>query len=464
MALSVMRHRYSVLFFPLHVILDFLSLNAGFVGAFWLKFHTLHAVAQPPYATLWLLFNLVWLVEILAFKPYQFPRQLFKNRHLLRMLGLLMLIHVAAISVFWVAVKGFYYSREHLFLTYVLFAGLAAAFRIGGVLFLREYRARGYNIRRYVIVGHGKLAKLVEGFYQAHPEMGFRFYGYFDQADGGNDPELTGDFSQLPGYIDQHRIDCVYCCLPYLNSRHLAGIIEGAEEKEYQVKVLVDFQGFLTRRASMEYHDVLPVLNVSSRMLDDFRVNKLKRAFDVVFALGVLGAGAPVFLVLALLTRFTSKGPVFYWQERIGLDGHPFHIVKFRSMYVDAEKHGPALSAGAFDPRITPWGRFMRQTRLDELPQFYNVLKGEMSVVGPRPERQYFIDQIVEIAPEYRTLLKVKPGITSIGQIKFGYAATLEEMIQRLHFDLLYPARRSFLFDMWIIAQTLRVIVQGRGK
>lgn len=458
-----MRHRYSVLFFPLHVILDFLSLNAGFVGAFWLKFHSLDGVVQAPYDALWLLFNLVWLVEILIAKPYQFPRQLFKARHLLKKLGLLMVIHVAAISVYWVAVKGFYYSREQLFLTYVIFTSLAAAFRIGGVLFLQEYRARGYNTRRYVIVGHGKLATLVEGFYRAHPEMGFRFYGYFDQP-GGNESELTGDFSQLPAYIERHCIDCVYCCLPYLDSRSLNPILEHAEAKDYQVKVLVDFQGFLTRRTSMEYHDVLPVLDVSSRMLDDFRVNKLKRAFDVVFSLGVFGAGAPLFALMALLTRLTSRGPVLYRQERIGLDGKPFFMYKFRSMYVDAEKHGPALSAGAFDRRITSWGRFMRQTRLDELPQFYNVLKGEMSVVGPRPERQYFIDQIVEIAPEYRTLLKVKPGITSIGQIKFGYAASLEEMIQRLRFDLLYPERRSFLFDMWIIAQTLRVIVQGRGK
>ena len=184
-------------------------------------------------------------------------------------------------------------------------------------------------------------------------------------------------------------------------------IADRAEAMDYQVKVLVDFRGFLSRGASVEYHDFLPVLNLSSQMLSDFRVNVFKRAFDIVFSLGVLIVGSPIFLLLALITRLTSPGPAFYAQERVGRQGKIFRIYKFRSMYTDAEKTGPVLSGGLLDTRITPWGRFMRQTRLDELPQFVNVLRGDMSVVGPRPERQFFIDKIVEIAPEYHSLLKV---------------------------------------------------------
>jgi putative colanic acid biosynthesis UDP-glucose lipid carrier transferase len=220
----------------------------------------------------------------------------------------------------------------------------------------------------------------------------------------------------------------------------------------------------MSKATSVEYHDFLPVLNVSSHMLADFRVSIFKRAFDIIFSLSAFIFGLPLFAIVALVTRLTSSGPIFYEQERIGRNGKPFMIYKFRSMFVNAEETGPVLSGGLADNRITPWGRFMRQTRLDEIPQFFNVLKGDMSVVGPRPERQYFINQIVEIAPEYKLLLRVKPGITSIGQIKFGYAASVDEMVQRLRFDLLYPARRSFLFDMWIIAQTIWVMAQGRGK
>lgn len=459
-----MRHRYSILFFPLHVFADFLSLNAAFAGAYWIKFQTLEPVLEPPYASLWWLFNLVWLVEILVIKPYIFPRQLFKADHLLKKLLLLMVLHIAIISVYWVAIKGYYYSREHLLITYVLFASMGAAFRIGGLVFLREYRARGYNNRRYVIVGYGKLAATIHSFYETHPEMGFRFYGYFDQPAPDNEGMLRGDYDDLQTYVKREGIDCVYCCMPYIDNRRLKDIVDRAEDVDYQVKLLVDFRGFLSRGASVEYHDFLPVLNLSSQMLADFRVNTLKRGFDILFSLGVIIAGSPFFLILALITKLTSRGPIFYAQERIGREGKPFSIYKFRSMYVDAEKTGPVLSGGLLDSRITPWGRFMRQTRLDEIPQFFNVLKGDMSVVGPRPERQFFIDQIVEIAPEYRSLLRVKPGITSIGQIKYGYAASIDEMVQRLRYDLLYPKRRSFFFDMWIIAQTLRVMAQGRGK
>ncbi|WP_461083405.1 sugar transferase [Spirosoma flavus] len=459
-----MRHRYSILFFPLHVFVDFLSLNAAFVGAYWLKFQTLEAVGSPPYASLWILFNAIWLAEILILKPYIFPRQLFKIGHLLRKLLILMAIHVAIISIYWVAVKAYYYSREHLLITYVLFTTIGSLFRIGGLIFLREYRSRGYNSRRYVIVGYGKLAESIHSFYEAHPEMGFRFYGYFDQNNPENSDKLTGGYDDLLAYVRSAGIDCVYCCMPYIDNSRLKSIVDNAEDVDYQVKLLVDFRGFLAKGASMEYHDFLPVMNLSSQMLADFRVNTLKRSFDILFSLLSLGLGLPLFVIMALITRLTSKGPIFYAQERIGRHGKPFNIYKFRSMYVNAEQSGPVLSGGLLDSRITPWGRFMRKTRLDEIPQFYNVLVGDMSVVGPRPERQFFIDQIVEIAPEYRSLLKVKPGITSIGQIKFGYAASIDEMVQRLRYDLLYPERRSFLFDMWIIAQTLRVMAQGRGK
>lgn len=460
-----MKHRYSILFLPLHVLVDFLCLNASFVGAYWFQFRPAEGVLQPQYTTLWYVFNFVWLLLIIVLKPYNFPRQLFKIDHLLSKSALLVGIHVAIISLLWMFVWGYNtYSREHLLITYVLFFMLTSAYRIGGLLFIREFRARGYNNRRFIVVGYGNLSTTITRFYEIHPEMGFRFCGYFDHVTQENAHILTGSYEQLPDFIRANRIDCVYCCLPHIDNTQLKSIVDNSEIVDYQVKLMVDFRGFLAKGASVEYHDFLPVLNLSSQMLVDFRVNILKRAFDIAFSLGVIVLGLPIFALVALITRLTSAGPILYAQERIGKGGHPFKIYKFRSMYVNAEQFGPSLSKGLSDARITPWGRFMRRTRLDELPQFYNVLKGDMSVVGPRPERQYFIDQIVEIAPEYRNLLKVKPGITSIGQIKFGYAGNVEEMVKRLRYDLLYPERRSFWFDVWIIAQTLRVMMQGRGR
>jgi lipopolysaccharide/colanic/teichoic acid biosynthesis glycosyltransferase len=189
----------------------------------------------------------------------------------------------------------------------------------------------------------------------------------------------------------------------------------------------------------------------------------LKRGVDIVFSTSVLLGGFPVFVVLFLITKLSSKGPAFYKQERIGLNEKPFHIYKFRSMWIDAEKLGPQLSSD-HDPRITPWGRIMRKSRLDELPQFWNVLKGDMSIVGPRPERQYFIERILEHTPNYRKLLRVKPGITSIGQVHYGYAENVDQMRERMRYDLVYLQNVSLNSDLNIILKTLRVVVQGKGK
>jgi lipopolysaccharide/colanic/teichoic acid biosynthesis glycosyltransferase len=158
----------------------------------------------------------------------------------------------------------------------------------------------------------------------------------------------------------------------------------------------------------------------------------------------------------------SSRGPLFYKQERIGKNGKPFTIYKFRSMYVDAEQNGPELSSEK-DPRITPFGRFMRKSRLDEIPNFINVLKGDMSLVGPRPERQHFIDQIIEKAPQYIQLLKVRPGITSWGQVKYGYAKNIDEMVRRMKYDLIYLDNMSLYVDFKIMIYTFLTILKRKG-
>ena len=205
-----------------------------------------------------------------------------------------------------------------------------------------------------------------------------------------------------------------------------------------------------------------PFIVINNRLMPEWQYS-LKRIFDIIISLVAMIILSPVYLVTAIIVKATSPGPVFYAQERIGYLGRPFKMHKFRSMYVDAEQAGPALSKDN-DPRITPFGRFMRKVRLDEIPQFYNVLRGTMSLVGPRPERQFYIDQIVKRAPEYLLLQRIKPGITSWGQVRYGYASNVDEMVERLRYDLLYLDNMSLTTDLKILLYTVIIIIQGRGK
>ena len=204
------------------------------------------------------------------------------------------------------------------------------------------------------------------------------------------------------------------------------------------------------------------LIEVNAQVMPVWQV-VVKRIIDVVCSTLAIIVCIPLYIVLAILVKFSSKGPIFFKQERIGKGGKPFKIIKYRTMYTDAEKLGPQLSS-SHDPRITPIGLIMRKLRLDEFPQFFNVLKGEMSLVGPRPERQYFIDKITAVEPQFIQLTKVRPGITSWGQVKYGYAENVDQMLQRMRYDLLYMKNRTLALDFKIMLYTVLIVVKAKGK
>ena len=189
----------------------------------------------------------------------------------------------------------------------------------------------------------------------------------------------------------------------------------------------------------------------------------LKRLIDVLIALLAVIFLIPFYLLLIVLIKIDSEGPVFFYQERLGINGELFKIIKFRSMYIDAEKHGPQLS-GDRDSRVTKLGKVMRRYRIDEFPQFFNVLFGDMSMVGPRPERVFYANQILSRAPHYKHIRKVKPGITSWGMVRYGYASNVDEMIQRLRYDIIYIENMSLFNDLKVLIYTFKIVFQGRGK
>jgi exopolysaccharide biosynthesis polyprenyl glycosylphosphotransferase len=270
-----------------------------------------------------------------------------------------------------------------------------------------------------------------------------------------------GKIEDIHNIIKVKNVEEVIIAIEYTEHDMINLIINKLINVDVEIKAIPSLYDILTGRVRMSSILGTPLISVSHNPMPAWQQNT-KAFLDRLFAAFALIISMPLSIFLALGIKMSSRGPVFYSHERIGRYGKPFYIYKFRSMYMDAEKDGPELSSKS-DDRVTPFGRFMRRTRLDEIPNFINVLRGEMSLVGPRPERKHYIEQIVLTAPHYLHLLKVKPGITSWGQVKYGYAENVEQMIQRLKYDLLYLDNMSLFVDFKILIYTLLTIIKRKG-
>lgn len=354
-------------------------------------------------------------------------------------------------------------NLAQIFLVFIIFF----SFTVFGRLIVINSQIRHFKRRDWkyttVIVGNSKKAHAVaERIKKSKAVISYSIEGFFSIPGESDTDHEAWDLDNIAEICRQRGIDQIILIPQKSNEDKILGLVYKLFPIGIPIKLSPDMLNFMTSAIKLKDIYGYPLVDLTHSSMTESEKN-LKRTFDVVTSIITLIVLSPILFFIALWVKLDSKGPVFYRQERIGLKERPFDIIKFRTMRTDAEADGPQLSNDN-DPRVTKSGRFLRKYRLDELPQFWNVIRGDMSIVGPRPEREFFIKKIIKKAPYYTLLYQTRPGITSWGMVQYGYASHVDEMVERSKYDLIYISNMSILVDLKIMLYTVLTILEGRGK
>lgn len=426
--------------------------------------------SQDPKFILGLLFIPVfWIVVYFLLGHY---RDIFRRHRLKEFTDVFIATFLGTLFLFFVVLlddvlpdyTAHYYSFSALFISH--FVGTLTLRLLLTSAAVKRMKSGEWGFPTLIVGGNAKAMSLYEEIQSSNHMGGYRFVG-FVRINGKDDLlqshiPFLGQIESIPKLIQEHNIKEIIIAVESSDHKHLQEVMNLLLDFDVDINIIPDTFDLLSGGVKMTGIYGVPLVRIRKELMPAWQMS-LKRLMDVVLSLLAIVILLPVYLIIAIAIKFSSEGPIFYTQERIGIHGRPFHILKFRTMYVNAEQNGPQLSSNS-DSRITRVGKFLRKTRLDEIPQFFHVIVGEMSLVGPRPERAFYIEQIKLQAPHVKKLLRVRPGITSWGQVKYGYAENVTQMVQRLKYDILYLENMSLAMDIKILFYTIVTVLRGSGK
>ena len=454
------------------VVTDFLTINLAWSVYYLVRVRSgiVSTTIDPDFILPMLAVWGYWVLVFFAFGLYQpwYAKSRFDEIASLfkaTLFGVLLLFFIIFIDDSGVA--GPVYSRYLIFIYWMLIFGLTG----GGRLLLHTVHRRlliaGFGTRNSIIVGDWPQAVKLDDDLRHYPALGYKIVGFVPvntapPAEAGRGIPIVGTVETLPEVIAKMEVRDVLIALDSTDHDRLLSVISACNGRDVSMKIIPDLYDIISGQARTNQIYGFPLIEISPQLMQPWE-RVVKRTMDIFVSFLILAAGFPVWLAVAIAIKLDSKGPVFYTQERVGKDEKLFKVVKFRSMGEEAEKSSGPVWANRADPRVTRVGKVLRRLRIDEVPQFINVLDGDMSLIGPRPERPFFVDQLSKEIPLYKRRLKVRPGITGWAQVKHKYDESVEDVRKKVEYDLYYIENMSLRMDFKIFLNTIAVVLMGKG-
>ena len=452
------------------IFFDFFAVNLAWICYYLLRVESqiIEVQAKPDLILPMMIMYLFWLSVFIFFGLY---RAWYAKSRTDEFAAIFRAISVGCMGLFFVIFfdderNATYSANRSIILMYwVLMLFFVGVGRIGVRSFRKRLLMRGIGQSETIIVGTG--AKAVELFesVKKYPALGYNVIGFLslDEEKKSLPLPVLGGIENIPELIQKNSIRNILLALDSQQRETVLSVVSLSTGFDVSIKIIPDMYDIISGQARTNQIYGFPLIEIMPHIMQPWE-ESAKRLTDITVSILILTISSPIWIFAAIAIRLNSPGPLVYSQERVGFNGKLFYMHKFRSMYQDAESRTGPVWATSNDPRITSVGKFLRKTRLDEIPQFFDVVRGEMSLVGPRPERPHFVEMLSKEIPLYKRRLSVKPGITGWAQIKQGYDTSIEDVKSKVRYDLFYIENMSFRMDIKILLMTFYVMITGKGN